>query len=189
MGDKMSIYKIAARAASDVYRFSIDLGTTEINYKFVTFRGCRLQVLAFSGTNEAADWLKNLALWSKKGIKKGSHDAAMEANEIFPRIPSVPLLVTGHSKGGADAIAYNKLFGATWCVAFCPARSLRYWTDRTMHNTSIFIDPNDPVPALGCLSFGHPVCHVEHLHDDNFGWHIKDHFMANIVRWLDERAD
>jgi hypothetical protein len=109
----MSIYKIAARAASEVSEHNIDLGTTEINYSIVTFRGCRLQVLAFSPTNETADWIKNLNLWSKEGIKKSSYDAATEANEIFHRIPGLPLLVTGHSKGGADAIAYNKLFKAT----------------------------------------------------------------------------
>jgi len=178
------MYRVAAMAAINVYSDNIDLGIAEIQFGVVAFRGCRLQILAFAGTNEPADWIQNLRLWSKKGIKKGSYDAAMQANKVFTRHPGIPLLVTGHSKGAADAIAYNKLYGATWVVAFCPARSLRYWINRDMPNATLFIDPDDPVPALGCLSFVHPECHIEHLPDTFIGWDVRDHKMENILKWL-----
>lgn len=183
MSDK-ELYKIASAACLDVYGENIDLGTTEFSSRLVSYNNFVLQVLAIAGTNEVADWLKNIDMFSEKGIKKPALDAATEIHRNFKRMRKVPLLVTGHSKAGATAIAYMRMFGADHCIAFCPARSLRYWAGRKMENTTIFIDPNDPVPKAGLLSFGHPICDRVILPRDHIGIRVSDHFMSHINKFV-----
>lgn len=180
----MQIAQLAALAANNVYADNTDLGTVEFKLTMVSFRACRLQVLAFAGTNEVGDWVSNFSLWSSQGIKQSAFNAATTVHSVVSLEPGVPLIVTGHSKGGAEAIAYHKLFGATWCVAFCPARCLRYWCRKTMYDTTIFIDPDDPVPKLACLSFRHPICNTVYLPDDVPGLWLGEHSMKNIMEYL-----
>jgi len=180
------LYKIAAKAATEVYSDHMSFGSTGIKVSFGFYKEQYIQVIAFAGTDEVLDWFDNLNLTSKKGIKKGAYQAAAKAESLLMKRtgtqmrPYMPTLVTGHSLGGAAAIAYAKLFGAEWCVAFCPARCLRYWTDRKMPNTTIFIDPDDPVPMLGRISFGHPVCPIVHMPEDTFGLNVGDHYMGHV---------
>lgn len=109
--------------------------------------------------------------------------AAYEINEHlnYVREEGYRLLVCGHSKAGATAIAYKKLFGADFCVAFAPARSLRYWSDRKIENTTLFIDPDDPVSKAGFVSFGHPKCEVIEAKGDHLGLCVGGHFMEGLA--------
>lgn len=179
------LYKIACKACENVYLVNTDIGTTEFSTKLVSYKNMALQVLAIAGTNELADWIKNLDLRSSKGIKKAAVDAATEIHKVVKRVSKTPLLVTGHSKGGATAIAYKKLFGADYCVAFCPARSLRYGSDRVMDNTTIFVDKDDPVPKMGLFNFCHPICERVYLPNDFIGLKVSDHLMPHINQFVE----
>lgn len=186
------LFKLCAIRCKEVYEKNIDLGTTEFDLKtFFTSAG-KFQILSIAGTNEFKDWGKNINLLSKKGIKKPALVAAQQimSSSFFhkKRDVRIPLIVTGHSKAGATAIAFHKLYnkrliGSSWCVAFAPARCLRYWSNRKMNNTFIFTDPDDPVSFVGRLSFGLPKC--EHYKADNnhFGFKVSDHDIGNWIRF------
>lgn len=179
------LYKIASECCIQAYKENIDLGTTEFNVNMVEYKNEMLQVLSIPGTNEFLDWVENFKLWSRKGIKISAYNAANKINKTFKPDPKMKLMVTGHSKGGATAIAYKKLFGADYCVSFCPARSLRYCSNRFMNNTVIFIDKDDIVPKLGFLNFGHPLCDRVYLPNDFIGFKISDHFMNHIDNFIE----
>lgn len=178
------LYKLAAKACKDVYINNIDLGGTEFNMYIETYRNKPIMVLAVAGTNETRDWFGNFNLLSKHGIKKSAVNAVTDINKFIKSPIKSPLLVCGHSAGGAAAIAWKKLFGADWCIAFAPARCLRYWIDRNMENTTIFIDPDDPVFKAGFISFGHPICKWVEAKDNHLGFNVKDHFMDNWVEFV-----
>ncbi|MBT4288915.1 MAG: hypothetical protein HOD92_16435 [Deltaproteobacteria bacterium] len=182
------LYKIAAKACADVYLDNFDLGSTEYKLSIVKYKKIYIQVLAIAGTNEARDWLKNINPWSTNGIKAVAAMAAKEIKSGFMRELGCKLLVCGHSKAGATAIAYKKLFKADWCIAFAPARSLRYWMNRKMENTTLFIDPDDPVSKAGFIGFGHPKCKVIKAKNDHVGLNVKDHFMCNWIKFVNTIA-
>jgi len=190
------IYREAALCCQKVYENNIDLGTTEFNMFRRVIKDKEYQILAIAGSNEPKDWLKNLNLTSISGIKKVAYKAAFEIikNRIFIRerskSPELPFIVTGHSKAGATAIAFMQLFHnfhhtvkPNYCIAFAPARSLRYWTDRKMANTAIFTDPDDPVSWVGRISFGHPECKEIKNENNYFGFKFGDHDISNWVRF------
>lgn len=179
------LYKIAVNACAEVYETNIDLGTTEFNLFKTMINGEDVQVLAIAGSNEIDDWIINFNLFSKKGIKIGAYKAAMEIRENIFRDYKCKLLVCGHSKAGATAIAFKKLFNADYCVAFAPARSLRYWAGRKMENTTIFIDPDDPVSRVGFLSFGHPDCEIIKAKDNHLMPSWSDHDIENWVKFVE----
>lgn len=179
------LYRIAADACQRVYENNIDLGTTEFNVSYAVVGDDFVQVLSIAGTNEKKDWLKNINFWSKQGIKKPAYDAAQEIKKYFKRDLEYKLLVTGHSKAGPTAIAFKRLFGADYCIAFAPARSLRYWCDRKMENTTLFIDPDDPVSKVGFISFGHPQCKIIKAENNHFLPSIGDHSMDNWIKFTE----
>lgn len=189
---KKELLTKCAIACKEVYESNIDLGTTEFNLNLVYENGITHQILSIAGTNEKKDWLKNINLSSKKGIKRPAFDAAGEimASKAFNknRIVDIPLIVTGHSKAGATAIAFHKLYhdrmiGSSYCVAFAPARCLRYWINRKMKNTFIFTDPDDPVSFVGRISFGLPKA-VHYKADNNyFGFKVDDHKIEHWIRY------
>jgi len=178
------LYKLTCELCEESYVNHVDLGTTEYLARVVNYKGMAVHILAIAGTNEWQDWIKNIDLRSRNGIKKDAYDAAHEIHAVFKPMRGVQLIVTGHSRGGAAAIAYKKLFGADYCIAFCPARCLRYTINRYMENTTIFMDPDDIVPKLGFLNFGHPLCHWVYLPDDFPGLEISNHFIDNINKFL-----
>ena len=182
------LYKLAADAATRVYQRCVDIGTTEYDLSVHSLNGRLVQVLAFAGTNETKDWFSNLNLLSKRGIKASAFNAALEVHKAIQSKlkANIELIVTGHSKGAAEAIAYAKLFKVDYCVAFCPARCLRPWSDLEMPDTTIFIDPDDVVPKLAFVTFKHPRCERVILHNDVFGLSIKDHFMSHINKYIEE---
>lgn len=178
------LYKIAGQLCEEAYKNRVDLGTTEYLARVVAYKGMAVQMLAIPGTDELADWFKNFNMFSINGIKIAAVKAADEIHTNFKPMKGIPLYVAGHSKGGATAIAYKKKYGADYCISFCPARSLRYWTDRKMENTTIFIDKNDPVPKTGFLSFCHPICKRVYLPNNFVGLKLSDHFMDHINDFL-----
>ena len=179
------LYQIAVENCESVYKKNTDLGTTEFNTSYASFGNSYIQILSIAGTNEPMDWVKNLNIWSKRGIKKSAYNSAHEINQHFEREIKYKLLVTGHSKAGATAIAYKKLFGAEYCIAFAPARSLRYWSNRKMNNTTIFIDPDDPVSKVGFISFGHPACKII-TGDDHVGLDLSDHSIGHWIEFVEQ---
>jgi len=187
------IYKVAVDACNDVYIHNTDLGTTEFHHFITTINGRRFQVLAIAGTNEALDWLKNFNLLSWQNIKLPAYRAAHQINDKIKhqlkRFDHLPLLVCGHSKAGATAIAFKRLFGADYCVAFAPARSLRHWAKLKMSNTTIFIDPDDLVSKLAFISFTHPKCRVFKAREDHLLFSISDHVMKHWVEFVNNMFD
>lgn len=178
------LYKIAGQLCEEAYKNRTDLGTTEYLARVVAYKGMAVQMLAIPGTDELSDWFKNLNMLSINGIKIAAAKAADEIYANFKPMKGIPVYVTGHSKGGATAIAYKKKYGADYCIAFCPARSLRYWIDRRMNNTTIFIDRDDPVPKAGLFSFGHPICTRIMLPKDHIISSVSDHMMTHINKFL-----
>ena len=182
-------YKVAVKACADVYKNNTDLGTTEFRHAIKTINGRRYQVLAIAGTNEWKDWLININLFSRKGIKYGAYKAAKDINEKLRRYKGLPLLVCGHSKAGATAIAFKRLFGAEYCIAFAPARSIRPWAKKEMENTVLFIDPDDIVSKLAFISFTHPICTVIKAREDHDFYSIGDHKMKHWIEFVSKMVD
>jgi len=185
------LFNYAAQACKKVYDDHVDLGTTEYHVSYTTHGHEFVQVLTIAGSNEKADWLINFNLLSWKGIKIGAYKAAKQLHDHFQHIrnPDYKLMVTGHSKAGATAIAYAKLFPVDYCIAFAPARSLRYWTDRKMKNTYLFIDPDDPVHQVGFINFGHPICEQCILPNNHNFLHVMDHHIDNFIAYLEKDDD
>ncbi len=190
------LFTIAVDACKDVYDNNHDLGTTEFDLFNAKYSGEDIQVLSIAGTNELKDWWRNLDLRSIDGIKRGSYKAAIEIfeSDIFQerRNHKYRLLVTGHSKGAATAIAFNQLYclpASDYCVAFAPARCLRYRSDRYMPNTTLFMDHDDPVPLIGFISFGLPLSNRVYLPNSGFGIEVMDHLISKYQKFVHEHLE
>ncbi len=172
--------EIAAKAAKAAYSKHTDLGTTEYNLETKVVGDREIQVLAIAGSNEPMDWLLNFNICSWKGIKWAAYSAAKDLHAIVGRQIEHPLLVTGHSKAGATAIAFKKLYPyAYWCYAFNPARSLRYWATKGMQHTFLYINAKDPVSKAGFINFGHPESCIEYK---TYGDNLLDYH--SMDQWL-----
>lgn len=182
------IFKLAGKLCEEAYTSNdrVDLGTTEYLARVIEYHGFAAQALTIPGTDEPLDWIKNFDLRSIRGIKRSAYEEAEEIHGVFKPMKGVKLFVFGHSKGGAAALAYSKIYGADYCVAFCPARCFRYTIDRHIKNATIFMDHNDIVPKLGRFTFGHPICNWLYLPDDFPGIKISDHFMDHVNEFLDK---
>lgn len=181
---------LAAKACADAYKNNTDLGTTEYSLTETTYQGKPLQILAMPGTNEMADWLWNFHMWSRAGVKRCTYLAVEEIYKAVRLNPSIPLLVTGHSKAGPDALWWKARFNATYCIAFCPAPAFRRYNAPKLTGTTIVIDPDDIVPIAGIINFGHPtVDQVIKLPRDKKWYDIRgriaDHDMDHIVKYFE----
>lgn len=181
-----TLYKIAATACLKVYDQNIELSLgTEYFHSLVMRDGKTYQLISIAGTDELIDMVKNVNLLSWEGIKLSAYRSAKRIMSDITLYPSIPVIVTGHSLGGAVAIAVQKMFKFDHCIAFAPARCLRYWTNRNMKNTTIFIDPDDIVPKLGFISFCHPKCKIIKSKDNHKLISIDDHKMNHWVDFVD----
>lgn len=179
---------IAAKACQAAYKKNTDLGSMEYTFTMTEYHGKPLQVLAMPGSNEFIDWLWNFLLISKNGVKRCTH---LAADKVYVAIkdqldPNIPLLVTGHSKSGPDALQYKNKYGADHCIAFCPPPAFRKKTKPTLENTLIVIDPDDIVPKLGELSFDQPICDVEKLPDDKAWYDLSRIYSQHVIDHLVE---
>jgi hypothetical protein len=183
---------IAAHACAKSYEQNVDLGSSEYCLSKTFYNGGPLQILAMPGTNEMSDWLWNLHLWSSQGVKRCTYLSVKKIHKaIEGKInPYIPLLVTGHSKAGPDALWWKAKYGANYCVAFCPPPAFRRWNKPVLQDTTIVIDQDDLVPMAGMISFTQPeVSEIITLPDDKKWYDIKgmigDHSMGNIVAFLE----
>lgn len=186
-----SLLLLAAQACAASYVLNTDLGTTEYSLSKITYNNNPLQILAMPGTNEMADWLWNIHLWSKRGVKRCTYFAVEDIHKAIKNKldPDIPLLVAGHSKAGPDALQYMAKHKADYCVSFCPAPAFRRWNRPTLKNTTIVIDPDDLVPWAGIVNFTHPrVSDIVRLPRDKHWFdlksRIKDHMMRHVIDFL-----
>ena len=189
------LYQISARCAEDVYQDSIDLGGgVQVNiFHRIHYGLGMLKVVAFSGSRmEFFDWSPvhgNLCLWSRGGIKGSAQYQAKKAKNDLPNMWQRPLVVTGHSRGAAAAIAYKRLYGADYCVAFAPPPVIRPWAKHKMMDTTLFIDPDDPVSDAGGVSFDHPDCNIIRAKDDPGFKDVGAHPMSNWLKFVGEMKE
>ena len=178
------LYNVAAKACLDAYDKNTGVGMgTEYSYSLKTVKGRKYQVIAIAGTNDCLDAIKDINLLSWKGIKLSAYNAANRIMEHVSLSKIYPVLVTGHSMGGAVAVAIKRLHNVQYCVTFGQARCLRYCYDRKMSNTVIFTDPDDIVSKLAYLSFGLPKCERIKAPDDHTLFSLSDHAMENWVNF------
>lgn len=178
-------YLMSALLAENVYRCHENKRSTE--YRLHTFHvGPHRdvwQVLAIAGSNDWIDWLLNLLMLSWKGTKLCHYFEARRLNKLIRNKIVNPdkLIVLGHSKGAATALAYKKQFPCRAAMAFNPARVFRRWNNKPMTETVIFTDPDDPVSKLAFLRFGLPDCIRVESEDNHSIFRIGDHF---VERWI-----
>ena len=177
---------LAAKEEQKAYKKYVDLGTTEYALTRNVYNDQEWQFLSIVGTNELRDWALNILLWSKDGVKICSYWAA---DEIYTAIrvdlhPDYPLCVQGHSKAGPTAVQYMLKYGADRCIAYCPPPAFRRSASAVKNyidNTLLIIDPDDPVPKLGSVSFSQPNTEIYTLPNDVIGLSVSDHSMSNII--------
>lgn len=177
-------YAKIADLVKKAYTTRTDLGTTEYLLDSFEYDGITWQAILIPGTDELLDWPKNLDLHSLDGMKRASVEAAKEIRcDLLGKIDyERPVIVAGHSKGGATALCYHKMYDTDFCISFCPARC---FTDEThLENCVVFIDKDDPVPKLGSLHFRLPECPTIELPDDHIGLKVSDHFMDHIIEFI-----
>lgn len=172
------MYYEAAKAARRVYDRSVSWGSG-VETKASGAKG--LAFLAFAGTNGHWDWLANIDPRSKYGMKRASVKAAERVGAWGYRHD--PLIVTGHSQGAARALAWHKLYKADFCVVFAPPPMVLHGANSQWDNTTIFIDPDDPVSKAGRLRFQHPYCEMIYADDDHILPSVGDHNMDNWVEF------
>lgn len=186
---KHELIKKAAEACKKAYRYNINIGSTEYNFIYTP----ELQILAIPGTNELLDWFWNFMLYAKEGVKRCSHLSAQRIHEQIKQyiIPTIPLMVTGHSKAGPTAVWYKYKYGADYCVAFCPAPGFRRWKAKEMghqKNTLLVLDPDDFVINAGRLNFTHPDAKTITLPKDkkwfDIAGRIADHDLNQVTQFI-----
>jgi len=187
-----SFYTVAVDACANVYKKNIELDmSTEYSYAIKTINGKRYQVIAVAGTDDLMDMFKNLNLLSRDGIKLSAYNAAKRIMKDVKLLCNMPVIVTGHSMGGIVAIALKRMYKfIKYCIAFAPARGLRYWSNRKMKNTVIFTDPDDAVSEwLAILSFGLPKCKKFEGEDDHILISASDHKIEKWRRFVSKMVD
>ena len=189
------LFRISAQACAKVYEKNRSYGTTQFDHYIITVKGKKYQAIIIAGTNELADNVRNLnVFFSWKGIKIGSYNEAIEIkNKVdlirmkYAFLDGLPTIVMGHSRGGASAISYFRQFcddTKDYCVVFAPARCLRYWCNRKMKHTFMFIDPDDPVSEiLGIINFGLPICETIKAPNNHFTYDPGDHPISKWVKF------
>jgi hypothetical protein len=134
------------------------LGNMEVFYRFVD----NTNYLCWRGSDEGSDWRTNLYFFSKKvkGIGKFHRgflkNIRKHGDEILKLIPpkrlKYPVVVLGHSKGGAEAQTFLVLYSeiVDRCVTFGAPKPIRKLFDRDFEEvirekTTHYINPYDAV--------------------------------------------
>ena len=164
-------------------------------------------VLCFRGTEPTSviDWVKNLKMWRTHFIGGKAHAGFQDEWEavrplIEKRLPwDKPLLVTGHSKGGAIAtlaayqlrlstadVAGVYTFGSPRVLDYSAAKGYQSWLGQ---NTFRCFHSNDPVPrtpwAIRFKHVGTPVYVKE-----SRGWKVKPHPLELLwYQWTSYTGD
>jgi len=192
-----NIYHKAALSCAHVYTNNIELDfSTNYFYEVYEVNNQLRQKISIAGTqtNDFKDWLKNFNLFSWKKIKLSAYLAAGRIhNDLIKhsRInPDLPLDITGHSLGGGVAIAYNLRFQCDKCIAFAPARVIRYshyYANNLLPNTTLFVDPDDYVSqVLAGISFCLPKAIKYKLPENHIGYSIDDHPIENFINYTNK---
>jgi hypothetical protein len=104
----LDLCDLAAQAYGDC---TIDTGSVHVLLK--DYKGAK--VIAFRGTASPRDWMRDLAKVPFSHEHLGSIHAGFltAVKSVWARIPSVgPIVITGHSKGGAEAHVLAGMFMA-----------------------------------------------------------------------------
>jgi len=138
--------------------------------------------------------LKNLDVRTTKGIKKGSYDAAKEVYEdcghILKAVSShCRLIITGHSKGAAEALAFKRMYKTKMKIwrtyAYCPPKVLSIGNKHEyMDRTYLFIDPDDMVSDVGWPFLKHPDAYTVYSKDNIWSDRITDHEIGRMIKFL-----
>jgi triacylglycerol lipase len=124
-------------------------------------------VIAFRGSANVMDWLRDFDVLSRDITKLGALQAGfqLDASQAWARIPDDNVILTGHSKGGADA----QVIAGMLCAAGLPPLKLTTfgapricWTSTDAICALLLKVPgsdyrnqSDPVPLLP-VDFYHP---------------------------------
>ncbi len=182
------IAKQGAKAVYDNYEYKV--WTTEFSLKTTMVNsGIEIQRLDIGGTKGFFDWIPNTLLLSWKGYKIGDWWSAkrIKNSKYFKakRDLRLPLLITGHSKGGGSAVVFMHAFGnkeKDWCVPFNAPPVLRSWIDKNMPRTYMFFNTHDVVSDAGEVNFDHPIPEKEYFNKQDLGDVLDNH---NIDQWDD----
>jgi pimeloyl-ACP methyl ester carboxylesterase len=183
-----------AKACLSVYEYWPDVSGIESN---------GMRILAISGTRDFADWLTNISFFANddychRGFLARAYRLLPECLETLRGDRSIPIVLTGHSLGGAVAMllaAKLKLLGypVPACVTFGQPmvgdrKFATLWQSLEIATTR-YVHGSDPVPRTPGLNFG--FCHVPSdlilLPDPRprwFDW-IEDHDMALYLEGLE----
>lgn len=182
--------------AKKVYKEHVKIGSLEFLLVDLPnpIDGKEMQLLAIAGSNDGWDWFWNVTLFSWAKIKLGAYFAAKRIHKSKHfrdlRDFSKPLIVTGHSRAGASAPAFFKMFCSQehdYLVFFNPCPSVRRTMsdeERTLNNAIAFRNKHDIVDKAGILNFGHWYCETVDQPKDQ-GNVIDDH----VLNQWDDRIE
>lgn len=185
-------YKISAQLCLNAYSENIDLGSgTQIRVDLLHNDQQSYRMVSIAGTNELRDWGGNFSPFVWRGMKAYAYRAATRISKYIKENynPFMCEIIAGHSRGCPVAISYKRRFAAQHCICFSPARSLAPWVHRTMANTTLFIDPDDPVSAFPKVWWSHPDCEIIRAPDDHKGWCVGDHGMENWIKFVNNMEE
>lgn len=177
-----------ARCANEVYSESISLGGgLDVWPSIHRGPGGLYKVLAFAGSNDGWDWVRNLDIRSKQGLKRSSLVSAKKVfkTDLYMGL-NIPLYVTGHSLGASRAIAYADLFDVAGGAFFNPPPTIQKGRLSILDHCTLLRDPDDPVDQVGHTWFDHPVCPTITREDDHIGYRVSEHSMDRWIPFIKE---
>lgn len=188
--DKQTMITLA-RCANMAYTRNVNYGKgLEVHISTQYLGGEVAMVLAFTGSNDGFDWLRNFDIRKKHGLKRSSLMSAERMKgllwDVMDEDMGLPLYVTGHSLGASRAIAYADRFEVAGGAFFNPPPTIAKGRLANLKNCVLFRDPDDPVDQAGNTWFDHPVCPTISRRDDHIGHRVSEHFMEKWIPFIEE---
>jgi len=185
--DKRTMITLA-RCARDAYSDSVSLGMGLDIWPSLHHGPIGLyRVLAFAGSNDGWDWLRNFDIRAKDGLKRSS---LVSATKVFKSDlhygETLPLYVTGHSLGASRAIAYAVRFEVSGGAFFNPPPTIQKGRLANLVNCVLFRDPDDPVDQAGHTWFDHPVCTTVSRRDNHVGHRVSEHLVEKWIPYIEK---